>query len=202
MKTCTMCHKTKPLNEFAIHPRGLNGRTSRCLECRRIEYKNWVKKVAKHGGLLMPTNIERFNNFIEKPDDPDACWIWKGSKIGMGYGRFNVNGKPINAHRYSYKIHIGEIPPKILVLHTCDNPSCCNPKHLFLGTHADNAIDMVKKKRQAYHAKNGRALLTEQQVLEIRKLSPIISRKNLAIEYNVSLSTIDQIIVRKTWRYI
>ena len=202
MKICTMCHKLKKLTAFAKHKKGLNGRTSRCLECRRIEFKNWTKKVAKHGGLLTPTDIERFNNFIEKPDAPDACWIWKGGRVKTGYGRFYVNGKHIYAHRYSYEIHIGKIPPNKIVLHSCDNPPCVNPKHLSLGSHQDNSFDMVKKTRQSCHEKNSHSVLTEKDVINIRNSYPRKSTIFLAQKFNVTRGTIYHILNKHTWKYV
>ena len=204
MKTCTMCHKTKPLNQFTFHPRGKLGRSARCLECRRIEYKNWAKKVKKVGHKLTKPPTERFYSFIDKLDASNGCWEWTGSTTQgrLQYGRFTLNARPIYAHRYSYKIHFGEIPIGMLVLHKCDTPSCVNPAHLFLGTHKDNSLDMVNKNRQARHSKNGRAILSEKDVVNIRKSRPQTTTKELAASFNVSVSTIQQLLSRRTWKHI
>ena len=88
-----------------------------------------------------------------------SCWLWKGGKTEFGYGRANNGGKGIFAHRLSWVIYSGKIPEGILVCHKCDNPSCVNPVHLFLGTTTDNVRDCVKKKRhinsKKTHCKNG-----------------------------------------------
>jgi len=77
----------------------------------------------------------------------DGCWIWKGLLDRIGYGWFTLGKEDFKAHRVSYTVFKGEIPDGMLVLHTCDNPSCCNPEHLWLGTQKDNMKDCAKKER-------------------------------------------------------
>lgn len=77
----------------------------------------------------------------------DNCWLWQASIRTSGYGAFNIGGKNCYAHRISYEIHVGEISENLHVLHSCDNRKCVNPKHLFLGTHQDNMLDMKNKGR-------------------------------------------------------
>lgn len=80
----------------------------------------------------------------------DSCWEWIGSKFENGYGRIYVCGKTRKAHRFSYFIARGVMPPPLeYVCHHCDNPACVNPSHLFLGDAQANASDMVRKNRQA-----------------------------------------------------
>jgi len=97
----------------------------------------------------MKTLLERFNAKYIKIEG--GCWEWSASKHRQGYGRIRLGkkeGKTVQAHRVSYELFIGEIPSEKLVCHRCDNPSCVNPDHLFLGTHKDNMIDKYKKGRQ------------------------------------------------------
>jgi hypothetical protein len=92
----------------------------------------------------------RFYSKIDKPEDPNSCWAWTGSRNSEGYGNFYVDGRIVGAHRYSFQYHKGEIPEGMCVCHTCDNPSCVNPAHFFLGTKADNNRDKVAKGRHTW----------------------------------------------------
>ena len=89
--------------------------------------------------------LQRFWEKVQKKSG--GCWTWLGAKNNQGYGNFNVGGKFERAHRIAYCLSIGEVPAGLFVLHHCDNPSCVNPKHLFLGTQKDNMQDCLKKGR-------------------------------------------------------
>ena len=136
--------------------------------------------------------------------EPNKCWLWKAGKDEEGYGRISVNGKARSAHRTSYELTYGLIELGKLVLHTCDNPSCVNPKHLYLGTDADNTRDKVNKKRHKWMSgeKNGKSKLTKKLVLELRQkhFSFKISTCELARQYNFSQSAIYKAIYKKTWK--
>jgi hypothetical protein len=78
----------------------------------------------------------------------NGCWLWQGDRSTRdGYGRMSANGRLQLVHRLSYTTFVGSVPAGLSVLHRCDVPACCNPEHLFAGTHADNMRDMLAKGR-------------------------------------------------------
>ncbi len=96
----------------------------------------------------MPQPLEdRFWSKVDKRG-PDECWPWKADLTSNGYGAFKLaTGKKVRAHRFAWELTHGPIPPGMSACHKCDNPPCCNPGHLFLGTNADNTHDAQKKGR-------------------------------------------------------
>lgn len=107
-----------------------------------------MAKVGRPTGTSIPV-LERLLNKIEINDATD-CWIWQGGKNNIGYGMIRHDDKMRTTHRVSYEVHKGNIPKGMCVLHSCDNPLCCNPNHLRLGTHKDNTQDMIRKGRSNY----------------------------------------------------
>src|SRR5690242_13637610 len=110
--------------------------------------------------------LQRFWSRVTKTD---TCWLWTGFITKDGYGRFRGNdGRKTLAHRYSWELHVGPIPDgRVLVLHTCDNPPCVNPSHLFLGDDAANCFDRDTKWRLDHK-------LTEFEIHQIRHFSKFI----------------------------
>lgn len=131
---------------------------------------------------------------------PDECWPWSGSRKPRGYGHFIIGRRDHNAHRLAYELANGPITDGMHVLHSCDNPPCCNPAHLFLGTHTDNMHDMRLKSRDP------RVTLTLDKVRQIR--SELASNDDrgiqvrLAAKYQVKPGVISAIAVGKTFRYV
>uniref|UniRef100_A0A6M3JU08 Putative homing endonuclease n=1 Tax=viral metagenome TaxID=1070528 RepID=A0A6M3JU08_9ZZZZ len=133
-----------------------------------------------------------------------GCWEWQGARSSDGYGVCGVY-KSYRTHRMAWEIYFGPIPRDMLVLHHCDNPSCVNPSHLFLGSQADNMHDMFNKGREniVYGESNGHAKLTESDIMDIRKKANTgDSNKILASFYGVCRQHIAKIIARKRWKHI
>lgn len=151
--------------------------------------------------MLKNTNVNA--RFWSKVNKTNSCWEWTASK-DHGYGRFWLDGHNLLSHRFSYSLINGPISRSQVVCHKCDNPSCVNPDHLFLGTRDDNMTDMVSKGRSAKGILNGNRKLTEQEVLEIRNLyaTTNITYAELARRYNVDKTNIPPIVKRETWKHI
>lgn len=127
----------------------------------------------------------------------NECWNWIGCLNHDGYGEIKINYKKYLVHRVVYELIYDSIPDGLLVLHKCNNPSCCNSNHLYIGTHEDNMKQMTKDLRQAYK-------LSPKNILEIRNLYSTgnYSQRKLGDMFNVDHSTIGDVISKKTGRYI
>jgi hypothetical protein len=153
-------------------------------------------------GCLLPEDINiRFWRHVNKTD---SCWEWVGRKHKFGYGVIVVDGKSKRASRVVWELTNGTIPEGLEVCHKCDNPPCVNPSHLFLGTHADNMKDMVKKGRvNALCGENNiNAKLTWSQVSEIREVLKSYHHglyRELARKYGVDQKIIHCIRDNKIW---
>ena len=147
--------------------------------------------------------------FWSKVDKSGECWEWKGYRTPKGYGTFSPSpGRRCLAHRFSSEMVDGPIPDDVIVMHTCDNPSCVRPDHLVRGTAADKIHDMWSKGRQSAppivsgtrHHSN---ILTEDQVHEIRFRRRMGENgKKLAKEFGVSHSMIYDIATAKKWKHL
>jgi len=142
-------------------------------------------------------------------DESTGCWEWTQNKTSQGYGNATFKTKTWKAHRLSYTAFIGDIPEGLVVMHSCDNPSCCNPQHLSVGTQKDNMDDMVRKGRSNIgHTHNqgskcGVAKLKEEDVLKIKELlAKGVSQREIAEKYNVKQPTISQINTGTTWSHL
>jgi len=136
-----------------------------------------------------------------------SCWLWTGTRVNGGYGNINRGvgqNQTIRANRAAWVLHHGPIPDGLDVLHHCDNPPCVNPTHLFCGTAKINALDASSKGRMAAGERNGMVKLTEELVLEIRRLyaSGGVSQYTLAKQVGCHQMTVSDLITRKTWRHI
>lgn len=148
--------------------------------------------------------MERFWEKVFK-QSIDDCWLWRASKSWDGYGLFFFKGKLRRAHRVSWILFNGKIPQGLFVLHHCDNRSCVNPAHLFLGDQKTNMADMTKKGRRAHIApkgeQQGNSKLTEKDVILIRTryARGNVSQRKIAREHGVSKSLIGYIVRGEIW---
>ena len=142
--------------------------------------------------------LDRFLRHVNKTN---TCWLWTACKNKAGYGNVGVDRKIKLAHRVAHELFIGPIPKDLCVCHKCDNTSCVNPSHLFLGTHKENSEDCVKKGRQCHGEKHPHTHLTIDNIKRIRNVyrTRTYSFRKLAEEYNVTHSTIERIVRKKTW---
>jgi hypothetical protein len=135
---------------------------------------------------------------------PDECWEWLGHRRQSGYGWFNARGRPTNAHRVAYALAKGPIPDGAFVCHSCDNPPCCNPRHLWLGSPAENTKDMDRKGRRTFSTKigaeNHNAKLNAEVALEI--VSSNLSNKALSKKFGVTPSAINNVRKGKAWAHV
>lgn len=163
------------------------------------------------------TLAQRLDHYTDKSGGPDACWPWTGYIGSHGYGVVTTKDKKQRlAHRETWKEENGPIPEGMFVCHTCDNKPYRNPRHLFLGTAADNSADMAAKGRGRGAirpgARNGSAKLTDEQVMEIRRLGeqarackprrPGPSQREISERFGVHLSTVENILSGKLWRHL
>lgn len=151
--------------------------------------------------------------FWSKAQRTDSCWIWAGGGRRRRYGYFLHLGKHLPAHRLSYYLSRGVQPADKLVCHTCDVPHCVNPDHLFLGTPSENMKDCVRKGRwrgfgraRSEHnrgSENPFSKLTETDVITMRREHVGgVRAKDLAQRFGVSVHTVRDVVMARSWRHI
>jgi len=154
-----------------------------------------IKGKIKSCGCNGFKNYREFFNSHTKRNE-NGCDKWTGSRNKKGYAQIEYKGKKELAHRVSWMINYGNIPPNMCICHHCDNPSCVRIDHIFLSSQAGNVLDMLKKQRQ-------NSILLENDVKEIKLLikngKPT---RQIAEDYNCSKSAIDHIKYKRTWKHI
>lgn len=145
----------------------------------------------------MKTLLERMaEKIIQEPNS--GCWIWSRGKDKDGYGKVKIDGRSLRAHRVTWEYVNGPIPEGMLLCHRCDNPSCVNPDHLFLGCHKNNHEDRGAKGRTARGERHGRAKLTVADVLSIRETKP--GYQAAAERFGIGKTHYHRILRGQAWR--
>lgn len=168
------------------------------------------------GGITREgTPRERLFTKIVQSPNPDACWAWTGRVLPgpRGYGSLKVDGRETLAHRLMWELTNGPIPDGLCVCHRCDNPPCCNPAHLFIGTHTDNMRDSARKGRlgrgnigrprlDMTGEKHRDAKLTIERVQFARSHAQSRTVASMARDFKVSTNALKAAIHGKTWRHV
>lgn len=138
------------------------------------------------------------------PGPADQCWEWKGRLDAKGYGFIKVNGTTTRVHRVAWALAHSQWPPAgMVVRHTCDNPPCCNPAHLILGTVRDNVQDCVRRGRRASGESLRQSMLTASDVRSIRERAAAGDPQSaIARDYGVTQANVSSIVTRRTWRSV
>lgn len=212
-KICTKCNQEKKLHNFPTYRKTLEKKKRILAVCRACRYGKYSKK------RTIPSSSHEFQEYIKTLLEKhviknEGCWEWVGSKNKHGYGDIRPNRRHMNSSRAAYIAYKGFIPKGMYILHTCDNRSCCNPDHLWLGTAPDhlwlgtakdNMQDMVKKGRnkKLKGSECPWATINEDIVLDILDmLKKNINTREIAKKYNIKLSMISDIKTGHRWRHV
>lgn len=173
---------------------------------RTFGAKAWGGHRRYHALLAVRDDAARFWSKVDRSAGPDACWPWTGA-THQGYGWFRLRDESVAASRFAWSLVNGPIPDGLYVCHSCDNRPCCNPAHLWLGTHADNVRDMFAKGRQTQVHAHGEAIacarLSEEDVVAIRaRHAAGESKRSLGFAYGVHRRTIQDLLRGHTWRHV
>jgi len=161
-----------------------------------IRYRD---KVIEHSKSV----VDRFWAKVDKSGGSDACWLWIASRDSNGYGAFKVNGKKINAHRYSLSLQLGRMPNG-LACHSCDNRQCVNPQHLHEGTHQSNMDECRERGRTCKGVPN--TYTAKLSAVEITAIDQMYrsgkNHREIAEMFDISRNQVGRILRREQWKHI
>lgn len=167
----------------------LSGQSSSC-GCYRIE-RTQEKRASE---------AKSFESRLARTET--GCLEWQGSRDRRGYGTLRSGGRDYKAHRVAYERAYGPITDGRFVCHTCDNPPCCEPAHLFLGTPKENSQDCVRKKRQSYGSRQYASKVNDHIVRQIRRLSGTMTQQAIAGMFGIDQTTVSKIVCRISWAHV
>jgi hypothetical protein len=146
---------------------------------------------------FMPSTAERFWSKVDKTGE---CWLWTASRNASGYGYFQLRPHTNRANRAAWILTNGAIPAGMVVCHSCDNPPCVRPDHLFLGTNTENRHDSMLKRRHAHGTRHHSARFTDDEVRAVR--SSTEQTMVLAARFGVSDVTIRNIRSGRLYKHL
>lgn len=147
----------------------------------------YASPVTAHNPEARRESLEK--RFWARVNRTDSCWLWRGPFAKNGYGQIGSGSTVRKAHRLSWELHNGPIPPGFWVLHRCDVRECCNPDHLYLGKATENNRDSYERKRRPVGEEHPQAKLTTEQVLDIRSRYKAGEKaKTIALLYNIHVN--------------
>lgn len=181
--------------------------TATCKQCgETFRHKSWRPSFCSKLCMGISSRIPQEVRFTKNVavSGPDDCWLWTASTAKSGYGQMTHCGETRHAHRFSWEREHGPIPAGMCVLHRCDVRACVNPRHLFLGTKADNTADMMAKGRGKIPnfrgEECGNSKLTEDHVRQIRRST--LPSAHLAVRFGVVPSTVRWVRSGATWKHV
>lgn len=156
---------------------------------------------------LSKSDEKRIFDKIYYPGNDQDCWPWTGYCNKCGYGKVNLNKVSVPVHRVIWEYYYGLIPSGLIVRHKCDNPPCCNPEHLEIGTQADNIQDMIDRKRdrKAKGSEAGSSKLDEQDIENIINgiiIGTFVDISDIMTYYNMSRNSIVGILNGEHWKVV
>lgn len=160
--------------------------------------------MAKAGEKVTDSDIERFNSHVVANKE-NGCWEWFGSRSRKGYGFIRHKKRLWQTHRFVWFALHGDIPSGMYICHKCDNPRCCNPEHLFLGTSSENAKDAFSKNRRIARRGelNGGSKLNDAKVREILSMLKSGEKKRtIARRFGIGVDTIILINLGRRWAHV
>lgn len=164
---------------------------------------NYIEKEQRKLAKLDDATVQAFWNRVHVINDRDSCWKWFGPRAN-GYGIFCHKGKNHRASRWVWQMCKSDLPAGLVVMHLCDNPSCCRPSHLLLGTTADNRRDCVRKRRHTQGTGVWNAVLDPAKVTAIRSLysSREYTQAEIAAIFKVTQPAISYIVTGTNWKQV